>query len=193
MGLNRLARTTCVAVLAFLSAAESARCADTEMNVASTADARDLSDALNCTGGGDFSVTWYGSVTITQAFEVPDGISLTVTGSGSSSVAPDDGIPSAGIVGSELTPETGIFYVSGASTLTLDNMVLQGVYSEKHGGAGAIEAQGSADALLTINVIDCLFMDNFGIWAGMRRFKPEFSPPPPMVQRRNHILHIVAV
>ena len=176
MALNPLVRTTTVlAALAFLSAVESARCAETQMNVASAADARNLSDALNCTGGGDFSVTWYGSVTISQAFEVTDGISLTVTGSGASSMALGDGIPYAGIVGNELTPEAGIFFVSGASTLTLDNMALQGAYSEKRDGGGAIEAQGSRDAHPTINVIDCLFADNFGYWAGMRRFPMSFN------------------
>lgn len=169
MALDLLARITGVAVLLLLLGAESTQCVDKQMNVTSTADAQDLSDALNCTGGGNFNVTWYGSVAITQTFEVADGISLNVTGSNRSSMALDDGIPPATIRGNELSSDVGMFYVSGASTLTLDNMVLQGVYSEKRRGSGAIEAQGSVNAHLTVNVIDCLFTDNYGYWAGTSR------------------------
>lgn len=167
MALHLLARTTGAAVLLFLSGAESAQCVDTQMEVASTSDAQELSDALNCTGGGNMNVTWYGSVTISQAFEVPGGISLTVTGSNSASMALDGASPQAIIVGNELPSDSAIFNVSGASTLTLDNMVLHGAYSVENRGGGAIEAQGSVDGHLTVNVIDCLFTDNFGFWAGM--------------------------
>lgn len=159
-----------VAASLFPSGVDSAQCADTQtIEVASTADAWHLSDALNCTGGGVFDVTWYGSVSINETIQVSDGISLTVSGSGFSSKPPLDGdAPTATIVGVKSTSETGIFHVSGASSLTLDNLVIKGGRSNHTTGAGAVRAKGSAGVIPTVSVIDCHFMDNYGRYAGVR-------------------------
>lgn len=154
-----------------LLGAEAVQCSDAQtLEVTSTADAQDLADALNCTGGGGFSVIWYGSVVVNQIFQVTDGKSLTVTGFGSSpSLSQDVDTSTAAIIGQSIAVGVGMFCVSGASTLTLDNLVLQGAYSEdllEYGDAGVIKVQGSDGVSQTINVIDCHFTDNYGMLAG---------------------------
>lgn len=167
MPLGRLAQTTVVAAWLFLSGTASAPCVDTARDVTSTADAQILADDLNCTGEGEFNVIWYGNVAITQTFNVLDGISLNVTGKNYFILSLDGDEGRGTIVGDGITSKTGIFYVSGNSTLTLRNLVLQGGNSTIEDGAGAVEAQGSADANPTVNLIDCLFTNNTGISTGV--------------------------
>lgn len=49
--------------------------------VSSPAEALELSQALNCSGPGQFEVDWSGEVLISSTIDVSDGVSLTVTGS----------------------------------------------------------------------------------------------------------------
>lgn len=170
MPLRRLAQTTVVAACIFLSGTEPAPCIDTARDVTSTADAQNLADDLNCTGEGEFNVIWYGNVAISQTFYVSDGISLNVTGKNSSILSLDGDEGRGTIVGDGITSETGIFFVSGSSTLTLSNLVLQGGNSTTEYGSGAVEAQGSADANQTVNLIDCLFTNNTGFSSGVSNF-----------------------
>ena len=166
MSLKRLAGTAVVAAFFLLSGAESAACVNTVMDVASTAAAETLVEALNCTGGGEFNVTWHGRVRIDRTFEVAGGISLNVTGKYYSSLSIDDDVRTATILGDATTSQTGLFVVSGASSLTLKRLVLQGGQSKTPHGAGAVEAQGTGDGTQTVNVIDCQFRNNTGTIAG---------------------------
>lgn len=52
-----------------------------EMDVMTPTDAELLTSALQCYGKGVFSITWVGSVVVTQSIVVSGGSSLTVTGS----------------------------------------------------------------------------------------------------------------
>lgn len=179
MLLPRWARAAAAAACFFLSGAESAECASTQMDVNSTADAQTLVERLDCTGGGEFNVTWHGRVETYETLNVTEGVSLTITGAKSSNFSLDGHVHTAIIVGDKITSETGLFSVSGACTLTLNNLVLQGGHSITTFGAGAVEArgseyvsgafepQGSAGADQTVNVIDCLFKDNNGTNSGM--------------------------
>lgn len=168
---GRFALAVGMASTLFISGVNSTECVNAQtIEVSSTADAQHLSDALTCTGGGVFDVIWYGSVSINQTIEVPDGISLTITGSGFSSSLPlDRSASTATILGVKSTSQTGMFHVSGASTLNLDNLVLQGGYSDDNTGAGAVKAQGASGVIQTVNVTDCHFKDNYGHYAGVWR------------------------
>lgn len=170
MFLRRLARTTAAAACFFFSRAESVECVSTHMDVHSAADAQTLVEALSCTGGGEFYVTWHGSVETTETFSVTEGVSLTVAGAKTSTLTLEGGVRTATIVGYNITSKTGIFSVSGASTLTLDNLVLLGGNSTTEVGAGAVEARGEASGTPTLNVIDCLFLYNIGTDAGVWQF-----------------------
>lgn len=171
MSLRRVVRTTGVAVGFFLSGAESAGCGSTQMDVKSTADAQILMNALECTGGGEFNVTWHGIVAIAQTLNVTGGISLTVTGTGSSKFPLDGSVDTATIDGDSITLQTGIFHVSGPSTLTLQNLVLRAAQSTAGSGGGAIKAHGYADGHPTVNVVDACFIENNGSFAGEWRFQ----------------------
>lgn len=50
------------------------------MTVNSGEDANNLSDALTCTGGGTFEVSWNGSIQISRSLVVGNGSVLNVTG-----------------------------------------------------------------------------------------------------------------
>lgn len=168
MLLKLLARTTGIAVCFLLSVVESAECSNTQMDVNSTADAEALVEALDCTGGGVFKVAWHGSVATNQTFHVTEGVSLTITGKQTSMSALDGHEGKATIAGDNITSQSGIFSISAASTLTLDNLVVQGGKPAIDYGGGAVDAQGSADANTTVNVIDCLFTHNTGNSSGAR-------------------------
>ena len=164
---RHFARTTSIAACFFLSGAESAGCSSTHMDVRSAAaDAQFLVDALKCTGSGEFNVTWHGSVPLKQTLNVTEGISLTVTGTDSSRFSKDGYGDTATIDGGSITSQTGIFHVSGASTLTLDNLVLQGGKSTTVGGGGGVEAHGHDHGHPTVNAIDSSFIRNNGSIAG---------------------------
>ena len=171
MSLKQAFETAVVAASFIFSGAESAKCVNAAMDVVSTADAEALEETLKCTGGGEFNVAWYGRVTIQRAFEVAGGISLNVTGNYDSGLSIDDVRRTATIVGDRMNLRTGMFLVSGASSLTLNNLVLQGGYSDTPYRAGAVEAQGTGDGKQTVNVFDCQFEDNTGLIAGVCRWR----------------------
>lgn len=126
----------------------SAPCASgvTAINVTTRDDAQNLSDALECTGGGGvFDVTWYGNVTVSQTIAVRDGSTVTVSGA----TSPPDG--AAVVDGAE---EARLFFVNGASTLNLHNLVLQGGWHNANGSAVYAEAQS------TVKMFNCEFTDN---------------------------------
>ncbi|CAM9383768.1 unnamed protein product [Ectocarpus sp. 4 AP-2014] len=50
------------------------------MTVTSGDDANNLSDALTCTGGGTFEVSWIGSIQISRSMVVGNGSVVNVTG-----------------------------------------------------------------------------------------------------------------
>lgn len=139
------------ALLLSAAGVESAACAAgiIQADVTSAADAEGLVSILSCTGGGVFDVQWTGSVPIAEPFNVSGGSSLTVTGAPSSVL---DG-NSSGVAVVDGQGNDGIFDVSGASTLSLNNLMLAGGNSSTDGGA--IHVTG-ADVFVT----DCGFQNN---------------------------------
>lgn len=116
------------------------------MEVATTAELQTMITAINCTGEGMFDVTWIGSVPLLQTIEVCGKKQLTVTGSTSTPL----NLPSAAI---DAGSTTGIFIVCNGSTLSLNNVLLEGGISSS---GAAIDARVSSSVYLT----DCGFTNN---------------------------------
>lgn len=71
-----------LAGIAALAKAQSACPVDvSSLLVSSPEGALELAEALNCSGPGQFEVDWRGEVLVSSTIDVPDGVSLTVTGS----------------------------------------------------------------------------------------------------------------
>lgn len=139
----------------FVSGAASTLCPSNivAVNVTSTADAQNLTDALACTGAGNFDITWYPSVSIEQTIDVSNEKDVTVTGIGLPIIRGalyDD-------IGDYTTSDggrgTGIFKVSNGSTLRLSHLVLEGG-NEDNGGAIHLDLDSS------LVVFNCAFTNN---------------------------------
>ena len=106
-------------------------------NLTTPADVQSLADAMNCSGQGVFNATLYGSVQIQQRIEVSNNKIMYIAGSGFPAIlaAPRDNAESSDVPDAGNT--TGIFLVSGGSTLTMNALILEGGYSED-GGAVAV-------------------------------------------------------
>ncbi|CAM9418710.1 unnamed protein product, partial [Laminaria digitata] len=121
------------------------------VNITSTTDVQNLTDALDCTGEGSFDITWYPSVTIVQRIEVSNKKSVTVTGIDLPSIrgklADDNGADAIA------DAAAGLFSVTNGSTLSLNNLVLEGGKSEY---GGAVEVHSSS----SLFVFGCSFANN---------------------------------
>lgn len=135
----------------------------TKKNVTTTVEAHELVSALKCTGDGVFDVTWIGSVAINQRIDVSDGISLSISGFDSSSTVLGDDGPVISDAEVDARGSTGIFSVSGGSTLSLTSLTLRGGSSED-GGAVHVENPSpnsiTTSPIDTINAVDCKFFHN---------------------------------
>lgn len=139
-----------------------------DINISSTADVDDLTDALACAGQGIFDITWHTSLTIDERIKVSDEKKLTVTAGdfpGFRGVIGDDN--AAGVI-IEAGSGEGIFSVSGGSTLRLNNIGLEGGNAE-NGGAVAVL---SSSALF---VSSCTFTRNNASNGGETLLRGEFS------------------
>lgn len=148
--------------MAFISGAQSAPCSSSPvtMDVATAADVQGLTANMTCTGEGVFDVTWYGSLGIEQTLVVSGQKSVHITGSSNLSTStanPDPNEPDAIINGGKTTR---IFLVSNGSTLTLNNLVVNGGYSEESGGGVAVLSSAS------LNVSGCAFTNNRAATSG---------------------------
>lgn len=125
------------------------------VDVTSTADVQNLTEALACTGEGAFNITWYSNITITQRIEVSDRKDVTVTGIDFPSIrgALADDNDAGAIVEIGAGSGTGLFSVSYESTLRLKNMVLEGGDAEY----GAAVDMLSFSSLL---LFGCTFANN---------------------------------
>lgn len=153
---NGFAKLVAGFAIAFISGAQSAPCSSSpvHVDVATTADVQGLTANMTCTGEGVFDVTWYGSLEIEQTIVVSDQKSVTVTGSSylsTSTAEPDANEPDAII---NAVNSSRIFLVSNGSTLTLNNLVLNGGYSEESGGGVAVLTYAF------LNVSGCVFTNN---------------------------------
>lgn len=106
-------------------------------DVVTTADVQRLTDELNCTGRGNFYITWYSSLQIGKRIDVSSETNITVTGSGFPTIrgAVNDDNDAGGSVTTGTA--TGIFSVSKSSTLRLNNLALEGGYASS-GGAVSV-------------------------------------------------------
>lgn len=144
----------CAFLLSVLGVTMSASCpvGVTTLTVATTAEALELSEALLCSGAGDFEVEWSGEVLVTKTISVSNSTSLTVTGSGSTM------LPQAVIDGGG---DVQLFVVDAGSSLELNSLSIQRGLAWP-GSGGAVEVVDSS--LLT--VIDCSFSYNNASYFG---------------------------
>lgn len=142
---------------------ESAACAAgiITLEISSSSDLENLHSVLDCTGGGVFDVSWYGTVAVNDTLYVPDGSDLTVTGFSSRSTLDEGSNPTATIDGGHRTP-FGFFCLYNNSALTLNNLVLDGGYSTSNGGAvGALEEDLDPGPIARfVNIVDCTLHNN---------------------------------
>eukprot|EP00904_Undaria_pinnatifida_P000881 jgi/Undpi1/10794/HiC_scaffold_29.g13242.m1 len=108
---------------------------------------------MNCSGEGFFNATLYNTVQIQQRIEVSNQKSVTITGSGFPTLrAATLGTDESSAV-ADVGNFTGIFLVSGGSTLTMNALVLEGGRS-KDGGAVVVLSSSS------VHAFDCTFENN---------------------------------
>lgn len=154
--------------LASMPGAQSAPCpaGTTSMDVSTAVELQTMMNAINCTGEGIFDITWIGSVFLVQTIEVCENKQLTVTGStstgsvstGSASNQPisTESVSSGESFSSDVIyagSTSRIFKVCNGSTLSLNNLVLEGGVSAT--GAG-IDARSSS----SVFVENCAFTNN---------------------------------
>lgn len=178
-GMRVLSATVSAAWAAYtvlIHSGESALCPTntTHMAVSSSADTKALVAALACAGGGVFEVSWLGNVVISETIEISGGSRLAVTGTGPLPPALDDetGADIASRIDGGAT--TGIFFVSGGSSITLQRLIIQGGYATE-GGAITTNSSASASGKSTVNVTDCLFLDNHAITNGGKAKEMKFG------------------
>lgn len=148
-------------LICFAPAAEPAQCpsAIIAASVTSIADVHNLADALNCTGPGDFDVTWNSDLQLDRSIDVSNMKTVTVTGSGFPTIR--------GALGKDIAPGaigdaglgTGIFSVSNGSTLHLNNVALEGGGAIKGGAISVIHSS-------SLFVSGCSFTSSNGIQGG---------------------------
>lgn len=133
-------------LFSLLCGAGSAPCPSStvQVNVTSTTDLQNLTDALACSGKGVFDITWFSSMEITQIIEVSDSKEVAVTGTGFPTIR--------GAVLDDIG-EGGIFSVSTGSSLRLIDLVLQGGNAQN---GGAVNVHSSS----TLFVVGCTFVNN---------------------------------
>lgn len=143
--------------ISFLSGATPAPCPSStvSIDVTSVTDVRNVTDALACTGEGDFNITWYPSVTLAQTIKVSDKKKVTVTGVGFPTIrgALFDDKGTASAVDAEFKSGTGIFSVSNGSTLRLNHLVLEGGNEDLGGGVSVLSSS-------SLFVSSCTFTNN---------------------------------
>lgn len=150
-------RERAVAVLSFffMLGAHAGSCpfGTVDFHVTTTADVPHLADLIDCSGEGSFNVTWYGTLPVDQTIEVSNHKNVTVTGLGFPTIY--SGIHDKGDVGENISLATtfGLFSVVNGSTLSLNEVVLEGGSSEE-GGAVAVHSSSS------LYVVDCDFTNN---------------------------------
>eukprot|EP00904_Undaria_pinnatifida_P007520 jgi/Undpi1/3899/HiC_scaffold_16.g07267.m1 len=112
---------------------------------------------MNCSGEGFFSATLYNSVQIQQRIEVSTRKTVNITGDGFPTISAatlDNALDSAeSSAVTDVGNSTGIFLVSGGSTLTMKSLILDGGRSED-GGAVVVLSSSS------MHVFDCTFKNN---------------------------------
>lgn len=140
-----------------------------EINISSTADVNDLTDALACVGQGIFNITWHTSLVIEERIMVSDQKNVTVTAGGFPVFRGVPGDHNAAGVVIDAGSGEGIFSVSDGSTLRLNNIGLKGGNAE-NGGAVAVL---SSSALF---VCSCTFTRNNASNGGETLLRGELNP-----------------
>lgn len=129
------------------------------MDVTSTADVETLVESLSCTGAGVFNITWHGTVIVQQMINVTGGSDLTIT-----QAQPDfsgstgDGSDGGAVV--EAGTSTGLFLVSGGSTLTLVDLELTGGNAYKGGAVWAVSTGALDMDSSRLTAVGCTFTAN---------------------------------
>lgn len=116
-------------------------------NVSTTAEALELSDALLCSGPGQFEVEWIGAVLLAETIVVSNGLSLKVSGRGEEAIIDGGG-------------GVRLFEVLIGSVLELDKVSLvrggPGHDGSSLNYGGAVIVSG----LSRLTATECFFKDN---------------------------------
>lgn len=141
---------------------QSAPCPSDTVSVqlTSTSGVKPLTEALNCSGAGVFSVTLDGRLQIEEIIEISDLKFVTVAGSAESVL--DRSSDASLYAEIDAGHTTGIFLVSNGSSLNISNLIIEGGYSTD-GGAVAVTSSSS------LNLFDCIFTSNRASSAGGER------------------------
>ncbi|CAM9630947.1 unnamed protein product, partial [Sphacelaria rigidula] len=116
----------------------------TDWNVSTTAEALELSDALQCSGPGQFEVHWSGEVLLTRTITISNESSVAVWGHGAGEAVIDGG----GAV--------RLFEVDDGSTLQLSSLSLVGGWADEYGDGGAVMVTNSSQ----LRASNCFFIGN---------------------------------
>lgn len=114
------------------------------LTVSNATDALELSDALNCTGAGQFNVIWTGHVEISQTFALSNGTTLSITAGDSSTTSAyaDASTTNAVVDGGGVMQ---LFSVLGGSKLNLNGVSLVNGMG-LHGAA--VHAEGNSQVTI---------------------------------------------
>lgn len=152
---------SCVALLGVLGMphAQAAPCAVLDARVVSTTqEASELSEALLCSGAGEFEVEWKGNVSLERPITISNGSYVKVTGASAEEAVIDGG------------DAVVLFHVNDGSTLELDGLSLAyglATYSANYSfGSGGAVTLASGDCQLTAS--SCSFVGNNAIDNGGR-------------------------
>lgn len=143
------------------------------VNVTSAADIDDLNDVMNCTGQGNFNVSWYSSLILGQNVNVHGLKEVTIAGFGFPTIHGGLGDDYDGGAGGG----TGMFSVSDMSTLSLSKLVLAG---GKNTYGGAVDLVSSS----FLFAHDCNFTNHNASYGGET---PTF-PSPRVVFSKSHVV-----
>lgn len=123
----------------------------------SSTGAKDLTDALNCTGPGVVHVAVHGRLQIEQRIEISDQKNVVIKGSADNAL--DSMIDAYSYAEIDAGHKSGIFLVSNGSTLSISQLILKGGYSQNGGAVDVISSS-------FLYVVNSTFMNNRASSAG---------------------------
>ena len=161
MTFNGLAMTAAWLATSFIAGAEALPClaGTVLLEVTTAADVETLMSEINCTGHGDFNITWNENILVEHTINVSNGKNVTITGAGFPTLryALEDDHNSSAMAAARSV--TGIFSVSQGSVLSLHQLTLTGGNAEI---GGAIAVMASSSLLL----YGCTFKNNQASYGG---------------------------
>lgn len=117
------------------------------LDVKTSSDVQTVINEVNCTGPGNFNITWHSSLQIEQRIDVFNHKNITVNGSG------HPRIRAAPMDANDVESSNGLFSVSDESILRLSHLTLDGG-NASFGGAVSMSSSSS------LFLVGCTFASN---------------------------------